>query len=211
MSDMLIELAATLDSLNWDDMLATSSRLEQLLTRINNSRQALRDAFRSIPRERLEDIADLSHETTTHYKWYVLGDPKRRYIVWLHDYKPESLRRPGYAEVPHNHRYWFTSLILAGGFRHHIYKVVRNELDPHTYKSIDLIATSSHEKGTIYSIDPETVHSLSELKEPTLTLVVQSRPYKQYSEVFSLHDHKIQHYYAFSSRIDTFSDIIDLI
>ena len=211
MADMLVELATNLDSLNWDNMLETSSRLEQILTHINYNRQALRDAFRGIPHERLEDSADLSHETTTHYKWYILGEPKRRYMVWLHDYKPKSLRRPGYAEVPHNHRYWFTSLILVGGFNHHIYKVVRNELDPYVYKSMDLIATSFHEKGTVYSIDPEVIHSLSDLEEPTLTLVVQSRPYKQYSEAFSLNEPTIQHYYAFSSRIDAFSNIIDLI
>lgn len=57
-----------------------------------------------------------SHETSTHYKWLLYRSYSPRFTVWLHDYKTDETRGPGYAQVPHNHRYDLCSMVLAGGY-----------------------------------------------------------------------------------------------
>src|SRR5215469_6644826 len=50
-------------------------------------------------------MLDASHETSSHYKWLMYRSYDPRFTLWLHDYKPAAVRGPGYAQVPHNHRY----------------------------------------------------------------------------------------------------------
>ena len=121
-----------------------------------------------------------SVEKTTHYKWFLGGGTNREFELWLHEYKPRELRRTGHATVPHNHRFWLTSLILRGGFADTRYA----RCEPEGELPIEPIAERSLETGDTMVIDPEEIHSLSELRNGTISMVVQSKSIRSYSEVF---------------------------
>lgn len=124
--------------------------------------------------------AERSVEKTTHYKWFLGQAADRGFELWLHEYKPRGLRREGHATVPHNHRFWLTSLLLRGGFSDTRY--ARAESGDEAL--ITPVADRSLQAGDTMVIDPEEIHSLSGLHDGTLSLVVQSRPVRSYSEVF---------------------------
>ncbi len=107
----------------------------------------------------LDDIADIdkSVEKTTHYKWLLGEDPSKRFQVWLHEYKPKTHRREGHASVAHNHRFWL---------------------------SIQPIDSRRMRPGDTMVLAPEEIHALSELRDGTLSLIVQGRPVRSFSEVF---------------------------
>jgi len=129
------------------------------------------------------EIADArgSAEKTTHYKWLLGKDePAERFEVWLHEYKPSTHRREGHASVPHNHRFWLTSVILKGGFTDTRFERAPSESDR-------LIAPSkvrTMSRGDTMVIAPEEIHALSELRDGTFSLIVQSKKTRDYSEVF---------------------------
>lgn len=135
-------------------------------------------------KSRLGEIADLekSVEKTTHYKWFLAEDPTKRFQVWLHEYKPSTHRREGHATVAHNHRFWLTSLILRGGFTDTRYE----RADESNRESASLARLDSRRMtpGDTMVLDPDEIHSLSALRDGTLSLIVQGRPIRSYSEVF---------------------------
>lgn len=129
--------------------------------------------------EKLIEV-DRSVEKSSHYKWFLGEGPGRDFELWLHEYKPGNLRRTGHATVAHNHRFWLTSLILRGGFSDTRYARAEGGSEA----LLKPIARRSMEPGGTMVIDPEEIHSLSDLRDGTLSLVVQSRPVRSYSEVF---------------------------
>lgn len=118
------------------------------------------------------------HETTTHYKWFIYYHKRFRYRIWLHQYKSANERRLGYAEVPHNHRYSFASLILHGGFHHHIFNVTESGLDESGTERQMLAA------GDVYTLHWDRIHKLSSLLDKTITLVVESPTVRNFSEAY---------------------------
>lgn len=127
----------------------------------------------------MDDLVDIerSVEKTTHYKWFLDEDPERRFQIWLHEYKPSSHRREGHATVAHNHRFWLTSLILRGGFTDTRYER-KGEA------AISPIESREMRGGDTMVLSPDEIHSLGELCDDTLSLIVQSKPVRSYSEVF---------------------------
>ncbi|HEV2790768.1 MAG TPA: hypothetical protein VGV69_05670 [Solirubrobacterales bacterium] len=118
-----------------------------------------------------------SVEKTTHYKWFLAAAPDSSFEVWLHEYKPSELRRTGHATVPHNHRFWLTSLILRGGFEDTRYvRAEEGSIEPSEHRSL--------RPGNTMVVDPEEIHALSGLRDSTISMVVQSKPVRSYSEVF---------------------------
>lgn len=132
----------------------------------------------------LEQVADLdkSVEKTTHYKWFLSEDPARRFQIWLHEYKPSTHRREGHATVAHNHRFWLTSLILRGGFTDTRYERA-DETDPES-GSLSPIDSRQMKSGDTMVLMPDEIHALSELRDGTLSLIVQGKPVRSFSEVF---------------------------
>jgi predicted metal-dependent enzyme (double-stranded beta helix superfamily) len=133
---------------------------------------------------RLDELIDVekSVEKTTHYKWFLSEDPESRFQVWLHEYKASTHRREGHATVAHNHRFWLTSLILRGGFTDTRYE--RIEDGERNGLSISAIESRKMRSGETMVLSPDEIHSLGELRDGTLSLVVQSKPVRSYSEVF---------------------------
>jgi hypothetical protein len=129
----------------------------------------------------LSTTVDLSRsvEKTSHYKWYLGGAADGSYELWLHEYKPRSLRREGHATVAHNHRFWLSSIVLRGGFTDS-----RFGRDDHSPTLLRETARRRLAPNDTMVIDADEIHSLSELDDGTVTLVVQSAPVRSYSEVF---------------------------
>ena len=200
----------TLNTLDWNNPSVCFRGVERLLSQINIQRNEVRHYFNSLAYSELQRRVELSHETATHYKWFVFKEPDFRYEIWLHEYKSSGLRRKGYAEVPHNHRYWFSSLILHGGFNHNLFEVI-----PPNYEdiidSIRLTGVRRLSEGAIYTIDPDEVHSVGNIAEPTLTLIIRSKALKLHSESFDEETNQVTRYVPFSSRIKDFSQITRLI
>lgn len=205
---ILSGLFEELDNLDWTRNELAMSQVASLLEKVDARREEVREELSSTQRAELERRAARSHETSTHYKWYLHDNPSVGYVVWLHEYKGVALRRPGFAEVPHNHRYWLTSLILAGGFQHNLYSV---ETEGDDILHISVRAESDLSKGTVYSVDSDDIHALSEIQDPTLTFIVQSPAAKSYSEVFNSNTMRVERHVPFSSRIDSFKSLVRVI
>jgi predicted metal-dependent enzyme (double-stranded beta helix superfamily) len=137
-----------------------------------------------------------SVEKTTHYKWLLgKGDPAERFEAWLHEYKPKTHRREGHASVPHNHRFWLTSLILKGGFTDTRFERSTDAGDD----GISVLQTRAMRPGDTMVIAPEEIHSLSELRDGTFSLIVQSQKVRSYSEVFE--DGAVRRYYDLDAKL----------
>jgi hypothetical protein len=118
-----------------------------------------------------------SHITSTHYKWLVHRDQDLRFTVWIHDYKPEEERGPGYAEVPHNHRYDLCSIILDGGYVSFLYDVSNG---------LQLIDKPAFRPGDVLSLRHNDVHALTEICEGTLTLFIEGPTLRNFSTAYYL-------------------------
>ena len=133
--------------------------------------------------ERLEElefqrILLLSRETPTHYKWHMFTAPDKSFTIWLHEYKPHATRARGYAQTIHNHRYPMSALLLTGGYRYTKFAVQVNEDRPATVRTV------RHQElagGSIYSMRQSEFHSVTEIRDGTVSLLVQGRPHRPYS------------------------------
>ena len=84
----------------------------------------------------------------------------------------------GHAEVPHNHRYSLASVILNGGFLHHVF-------ERHGAHLREVAAVRrTYQRGDAYAVRHNEIHKLSELCDGTLTLVVESPLVRHFSEAF---------------------------
>jgi predicted metal-dependent enzyme (double-stranded beta helix superfamily) len=135
-----------------------------------------------------------SHETSTHYKWLIHRDVSRRFTLWVHDYKPAELRQPGYAEVPHNHRYDLCSIILSGGYTSVLYDVSDGVVP---------LKRDSFAAGDVLSLSHHDVHSLTDVSEGTLTLFVEGPTVRNFSSAFPPNGPP-RHFVDFNGRRDAF-------
>lgn len=175
----LLDMAMTnVGSLNWQRP-APAQRETAAIFKTIDIRRLLNEL-----KTELDEIADIekSVEKTTHYKWFLSEDPSRRFQIWLHEYKPSTHRREGHATVAHNHRFWLTSVILRGGFTDTRYERV-DKADPES-GSLSPIDSRQMKPGDTMVLMPDEIHALSELRDDTLSLIVQGKPVRDYSEVF---------------------------
>ena len=192
----LDQLVASLRRCDWSDPAVGHLDAQRVLASIEDPRPLLAAVGAADP-QRTEQ--DGSAEKTTHFKWFLAADPDQRFELWLNEYKPKALRRQGHAEVAHNHRFWFTSLVLAGGFQNAVYTPTEDE--------------TLHEAGTVtlgagdtFVVDPDAVHALRALEDGTVTLIVQSQPIRSFSDVYE-NGRKVRYYdlpgarRAFNDRI----------
>lgn len=183
------EIIQQVASFDWPDPRAAHREASALLQRVELP------ALSSQMRSRLPHLVDTdrSVEKTTHYKWFLDEDPAGRFQVWLHEYKPRTHRREGHASVAHNHRFWLTSLILRGGFTD-----TRYEREGAS-ATISPIASRGMRPGDTMVIDPDEIHALSELLDGTLSLIVQSKPVRSFSEVFE--GDEVRRYYDLEAKL----------
>lgn len=172
------EFLRHLEDLEWCPAGHLDPVMQRLLAEVGREPELVNDAVKSWDAKRLEVRQLKCHETTTHYKWFVHYDRKWHYRVWLHQYKPRGERVSGHAEVPHNHRYSLASVILYGGFVHHIFRRSADGLTEVVEER------RSYARGDVYLVDWQRFHMLSELSDHTLTLVVESPLVRHFSEAF---------------------------
>jgi hypothetical protein len=151
--------------------------VRDLLAEIGRHPELVRSAIRSWNKS-LDERQLRCHETATHYKWFIHYHGRLGYRVWLHQYKLARDRSVGHAEVPHNHRYSLASVILRGGFTHRFFTSGDSGV-------AELVQERrSYSAGDVYMVEWMQLHRLSELVDPTVTLVVESPVVRHYSEAF---------------------------
>ena len=102
--DSFTEFLEGLDKARWSPAGHIDETVLELLRELNADSALLRRQIVSWASENLELRGLRSHETATHYKWFIYYHEKLTYRIWLHQYKSSADRILGYAEVPHNHR-----------------------------------------------------------------------------------------------------------
>ena len=181
-----------LRSLNWSAPRPAHQRVEHLLKRLDRDRRPLVEEVRAWQPGGDQRI---SRETSTHYKWFVHEDATQRFIIWLHEYKTASIRGNRHAVIPHNHRYWFSSLVLSGGFTSQSF--VRGTDGGRLVWGADLNVAA----GEVFTIPPDQIHALTRLEDDTMTLIVQGRPVREYSEAYDAPTGEAQRFYDLDARL----------
>lgn len=155
--------------------------------------------------ERLDDrefhaILLLSRETPTHYKWHLGTAPDKSFTIWLHEYKPHAIRSGGYAQTIHNHRYPMTALLLAGGYRYTQYEVGHTGAD----RPAEVRTVSSRQitGGAIYSMRESDFHSVTEIQDGTVSLLVQGRSLRPYSISVDAQSCRVSRHVPIEGRIN---------
>jgi predicted metal-dependent enzyme (double-stranded beta helix superfamily) len=115
-----------------------------------------------------------SREVATHYKWLVAAGDRQEWKVWLHQYKDDLSPSGVYADVPHNHRYNFVSLILNGTYENLGYTV-------HGEEELQLVSQRGVGRGDVIALDHREVHSLTQIGPGTVSLFIQGRIRKESS------------------------------
>lgn len=172
------DLLPRLERLEWSPVGHIDPGVLELLAELGREPRLIQEAVRSWGVKDLDKRQLRCHETSTHYKWFIYYHEKLRYRIWLHQYKVLSERRLGHAEVPHNHRYSLASVIVRGGFLHHLFEQTDGELVELAHQR------QSYSQGDAYTVDWQRLHKLSKVSDHTLTLVVESPVVRHFSEAF---------------------------
>jgi hypothetical protein len=206
MKNVINNLITSLDSIDWCERNIAHQEVEHLLFGVKANFIQFQLEIDNLSEVFIHNLGKNSVETPTHYKWLFYENEKSDYKIWFHQYKSAINKNAGYAVVPHNHRYWFSSFILSGGFTSLTYQV--NRLNEDTIENNTLVGEWHLNEGEIYTLSSDTVHSLDDIQKSTWTLIIQSKQVKTFSESFSLETKKIYRHYAFESRIDEFKQRI---
>lgn len=85
-----------------------------------------------------------------------------------------------YLDLPHNHRWSYTTLMLAGGYTHYVFEPMRE--DSHTTPVTDLRPLNVQQvlPGAAYTLDHTVVHSLA-ASSATMTLVLRGPVMKSHA------------------------------
>jgi len=188
-----------LEALSWNEPNVAIRTTATLLSAV--SLDHVRDLLSDWSDEALDQCAWESHETSTHFKWRLHRGTRDSFQVWLHEYKSQSLLRAGYADSVHDHRYWFASKILVGGFKQTTYRV--SERDEGSFDAEEVERTSL-DAGRVYIVAPDAVHSIADFEHPTLTLLVRSKATKPFSTEIRRREGRAVHYYPLRTRIRAF-------
>lgn len=194
-----------LEDARWTPAGYIDDSVTKLLAELGGELEILHQEVLSWREQNLEYRGLRSHETATHYKWFVYYHKKLTYRVWLHQFKPISERAFGHAEVPHNHRYSLASLIVAGGFDHHLFCRGGPELRE-ARKPV-----RSFRAGDTYAVQWNEVHKLDNLRDRTLTIVVESPIVRHYSEAFYEGTGRPRRFYDFAGMHASLCEATELL
>ena len=154
--------------------------------------------------ERLEDvdfqhILLLSRETPTHYKWHICTAPDKSFSIWLHEYKPRATRSGGYAQTIHNHRYPMSALLLAGGYRYTQFTV---HVGKDQRASVKTVSSQLVSGGSIYSMQDRDFHSVTEMQDGTVSLIIQGRPLRPFSISVDAEARRVSYHVPIEGRLE---------
>lgn len=149
-----------------------------------------------------QQVVQWSRETTTHYKWMLASDRVEGTKVWLHEFKPASERRPGYAASVHNHRYPFTAIAVAGGYSNVRYDV---GFDPGSLRveRCDVIDLRRIREGLSYSMTPEEYHAVDDIEDGTKTLIMEFAAVSATSFSYDLTGDQMTRHVTLEARLES--------
>nr|WP_091383285.1 hypothetical protein [Actinokineospora alba] len=138
-------------------------------------RSVLRQHLLSLGPDKAAALIGRSRETTTHFAWCLRDREAEPFTFWLHEYKPQSDWRPGYADSVHNHRYHFCTVILRGGYLHERYATT---IDPDTglISAATLLRRTECGVGESGFLLADEFHRIPSAADQTMTFLVKSRP-----------------------------------
>jgi hypothetical protein len=173
---------------------------EKILSDFFDQLDDFRADLQRLGESEFERILPLSRETPTHYKWHLLTAPDHTFTVWLHEYKPGITRASGYAQTIHNHRYPMSALVLTGGYYCTKYKVVK---DPGNDRA-EVQATTGWQlaDGSIYSMRETDFHSVTQIQDGTVSLLVQGQASQRYSVSVDATSHRTSCHIPIEGRLD---------
>jgi hypothetical protein len=136
-------------------------------------RRTLRGHLQDLPTDAVAAVTSRSRETTTHFSWCLRDRPDEPFSFWLHEYKPQYDRRPGYADSVHNHRYHFCSALLRGEYLHELHDVT---LDPVSdlIAAVALLDSNTCVTGDSGFLLASDFHRIPRSADGTMTFVVKS-------------------------------------
>lgn len=167
------------------------------------------DAFkadvRGLSQSDFERIVPRSRETPTHFKWHLctLADTSLRF--WLHEYKPTNALSRGYTQSIHNHRYGLTSLILAGGYCHSRFDV--EVFDDLSIGRLNQVMSYDLRPGDNYSLAADAFHSVTDVLDGTLSLVIQWPTQRMFSLSVEPATRKAVRHLPVEARFDTLRSV----
>lgn len=137
-------------------------------------RTDLRAHLLALPNEQADAAIKRSRETTTHFAWCLRDRPDEPFTFWLHEYKPLSDWRTGYADSVHNHRYHFCTTILSGAYLHERFDV-RLGVGGRTVVATELTNRTQCAEGTTGTLLAHEFHRIPRAADGTMTFLVKSR------------------------------------
>lgn len=192
-STVASELVEQLSSLDWSSEKVALATTRSILSTGEVPGKVIEQEFAVWKRnEGAASTELLSRETPTHWKWFVGGDLHGP-LLWIHEYKPSNTRRSGYAQSIHDHRYSFCSSIVHGGYVHRTF-ALQHHRKPTLRDARTLVAPC------IYVLDADDVHSISDIQDGTLTLIVQAPKRRGYSTEYFTDGTAPHRHYDFASR-----------
>jgi len=192
-------------------MLDTDSRLpdriESVLADFGGQLEAFRHDLHTMSEPLFETMLLKSRETPSHFKWHLLTLHDGSANVWLHEYKPSSIRSGGYAQSVHNHRYPMSALVLAGGYCYTDYGVKVGADKLHA----DVCVRGVHHisRGSIYSMKPSEYHSVTEILDGTVSLMIQGAPDRTFSTSVDPVTLKMIHHVPIEYRLNSLRSVLD--
>jgi hypothetical protein len=174
-SQIISWLASSLSA----DNASSPRNIESILGNFYMRLAAFRRDLGGLSERSFREMLPRSRETPTHYKWHLFANDSDGVEVWLHEYKPKTTRSGGYAQSIHNHRYSMSALLLTGGYCYRGYEVSINEDGLHG----DVRVTGSWDicEGSAYSMTPDEFHSVTEIQDGTVSLMIQGRAVRSFS------------------------------
>jgi hypothetical protein len=126
----------------------------------------------------LDQLRTAARETATHYVWplYVASNG---HGLTINEFKDPRYMMNGYANIIHNYRYSFASLILSGGYRQ-----IRSNvemIEPGQAASIHELGQDDVIEGSMLPVNYDVFHRLTKIRERTVTLLVKCPPAREHS------------------------------
>jgi hypothetical protein len=174
------------------DLFSSISR--EILSQIANTPHQLRSLVLAITDD--EDLFSSCARYTALDKLVLKNIPDHPMQLQLYIYSdpPDRLITPSQIDIrePHNHRWNFSSLILAGGYHHTIYSTSAED---------DLVPTMIREEshGCCYTLHHSQFHSILEYPN-TITLILRGPLEKEHFQVSSHKSGKVKWHNSPSSK-----------
>lgn len=164
-------------------------------------RDKLRHYLQDLPPEEFAAVRARSRETTTHFAWCLRDQPAEGFTFWLHEYKPQSDWRVGYADSVHNHRYHFCTTIVSGGYLHEHY-VATVEPTTQMITSVELVKSTSCAAGDVGMLLANEFHRIPKAMDRTMTFLVKSREVVRWSLSYDPNTRASHQHIPVESRLD---------